>query len=113
MLTHWWRLANAEPGRMVAVLRMISPLVIGIEQRRDVPGLDVPAILHHTRDIVVVDNGEMVDITPDRWRYRGHLAGVRRCIATPSTSRGRRTSRTRRICAFHAQRDPRTTSVAH
>jgi glucosamine--fructose-6-phosphate aminotransferase (isomerizing) len=29
---------------------------------------DVPAILEHTRDIVVIENGEMVDITPDGWR---------------------------------------------
>ncbi len=60
-------MAKAEPGRMVAV-RMISPLVVGIGKGEMFLASDVPAILHHTRDIVVVDNGEMVDITPEGWR---------------------------------------------
>ncbi|MFH1104125.1 MAG: glutamine--fructose-6-phosphate transaminase (isomerizing) [Actinomycetota bacterium] len=60
-------MSRREPGRMVAV-RMISPLVIGIGKGEMFLASDVPAILHHTRDIVVVDNGEMVDITPDGWR---------------------------------------------
>ena len=67
-------MARAEPGRMVAV-RMISPLVIGIGVGEMFLASDVPAILHHTRDIVVVDNGEMVDITPEGWRIET-LAGV-------------------------------------
>ena len=59
-------MARAEPDRMVAV-RMISPLVIGIGDGEMFLASDVPAILHHTRDIVVVENGEIVDITPDGW----------------------------------------------
>jgi glucosamine--fructose-6-phosphate aminotransferase (isomerizing) len=59
-------MAKAEPGRIVAV-RMISPLVIGIGDGEMFLASDVPALLHHTRDIVVVDNGEMVDITPEGW----------------------------------------------
>ena len=59
-------MARREPGRMVAV-RMISPLVIGIGDGEMFLASDVPAILHHTRDIVVVENGEMVDITADGW----------------------------------------------
>ena len=59
-------MARREPGRMVAV-RMISPLVIGIGDGEMFLASDVPAILHHTRDIVVVENGEMVDVTPDGW----------------------------------------------
>ncbi|HAX81779.1 MAG TPA: glutamine--fructose-6-phosphate aminotransferase, partial [Actinobacteria bacterium] len=59
-------MAKAEPGRIVAV-RMISPLVVGIGKGEMFLASDVTAILHHTRDIVVVDNGEMVDLTPEGW----------------------------------------------
>ncbi|HSM02690.1 MAG TPA: glutamine--fructose-6-phosphate transaminase (isomerizing) [Acidimicrobiia bacterium] len=60
-------MCRQEPGRMVAV-RMISPLVVGIGNGEMFLASDVPAILEHTRDVVVVDNGEMVDITADGWR---------------------------------------------
>ena len=60
-------MCRQEPGRMVAV-RMISPLVIGIGDGEMFLASDVPAILEHTREVVVIDNGEMVDITTDGWR---------------------------------------------
>ena len=60
-------MCRQEPGRMVAV-RMISPLGVGIGDGEMFLASDVPAILEHTRDVVVVDNGEMVDITADGWR---------------------------------------------
>jgi glucosamine--fructose-6-phosphate aminotransferase (isomerizing) len=60
-------MCRQEPGRMVAV-RMISPLVIGIGNGEMFLASDVPAILHRTRDVVVIENGEMVDITPGSWR---------------------------------------------
>jgi glucosamine--fructose-6-phosphate aminotransferase (isomerizing) len=59
-------MSRREPGRMVAV-RMISPLVIGIGKGEMFLASDVPALLPHTREIVVVDNGEIVDITTEGW----------------------------------------------
>ncbi len=57
-------MSRREPGRIVAV-RMISPLVVGIGDGETFLASDIPAILHHTREILVVENGEIVDVTPE------------------------------------------------
>jgi glucosamine--fructose-6-phosphate aminotransferase (isomerizing) len=56
-------ISSREPGRIVAV-RMISPLVVGLGAGEVFLASDIPAILPYTRDVMVVDNGEMVDVTP-------------------------------------------------
>jgi glucosamine--fructose-6-phosphate aminotransferase (isomerizing) len=61
--------SSREPGRIVAV-RMISPLVVGLGQGETFLASDIPAILHHTREVMVVDNGEMVDVTADGARLQ-------------------------------------------
>ena len=55
-------MSRNEPGRIVAV-RMISPLVVGIGDGETYLASDIPAILHHTRDVLVIENGEIVDVT--------------------------------------------------
>jgi len=57
-------MSRKEPGRIVAV-RMISPLVVGLGTGETFLASDIPAILHRTRDVLVVENGEIVDVSPD------------------------------------------------
>jgi glutamine---fructose-6-phosphate transaminase (isomerizing) len=55
-------LAADEPDKIVAV-RMISPLVIGLGKGEMVLASDATALLPYTRDVVVVEDGEIAVIT--------------------------------------------------
>jgi glucosamine--fructose-6-phosphate aminotransferase (isomerizing) len=57
-------MSSREPGRIVAA-RMISPLVVGIGEGETFLASDIPAILPYTRSVLVIDDGEMVDITAE------------------------------------------------
>ncbi len=57
-------MSSREPGRIVAA-RMISPLVVGFGEGETFLASDIPAILPYTRSVLVINDGEMVDITPD------------------------------------------------
>jgi glutamine---fructose-6-phosphate transaminase (isomerizing) len=58
-------LAAADPGKIVAV-RMISPLVIGLGNGEMLLASDVTALLPYTRDVVIVEDGEIAVMTRDR-----------------------------------------------
>ncbi|MFD0589225.1 glutamine--fructose-6-phosphate transaminase (isomerizing) [Paenibacillus sp. GCM10027627] len=55
-------LTEYEPDRLVAV-RFASPLVIGVGDGENFIGSDIPAILEHTRDVYILDDGEMAVLT--------------------------------------------------
>ncbi|REE81052.1 glucosamine--fructose-6-phosphate aminotransferase (isomerizing) [Paenibacillus taihuensis] len=55
-------LTEFEPDRLVAV-RNASPLVIGVGEGENFIGSDIPAILEHTRDVYILNDGEMAILT--------------------------------------------------
>lgn len=57
-------LTEHEPDRLVAV-RYASPLIIGIGDGEKYIASDIPAILEHTRDIYILNDGEMAVLTRD------------------------------------------------
>ncbi|MCM3631051.1 glutamine--fructose-6-phosphate transaminase (isomerizing) [Paenibacillus glycanilyticus] len=57
-------LTEFEPERLVAV-RFASPLVIGIGEGENFIGSDIPAILEHTRNVYILNDGEMAVLTRD------------------------------------------------
>ncbi|WP_042166806.1 glutamine--fructose-6-phosphate transaminase (isomerizing) [Paenibacillus gorillae] len=57
-------LTEFEPEKLVAV-RFASPLVIGIGEGENFIGSDIPAILEHTRNVYILNDGEMAVLTRD------------------------------------------------
>ncbi len=56
------------PGRMIAVKKN-SPLIFGFGEDENYIASDVPAILKYTRQVVYLDDGDMVDFTKDTVRF--------------------------------------------
>jgi len=55
-------LTEFEPDRLVAV-RQASPLIIGIGEGENFIGSDIPAILEYTRNVFILNDGEMALLT--------------------------------------------------
>ena len=55
-------LDGSTPGVMVGV-RKNSPLIVGLGEDENFLASDVPAILPYTRDIIILENGDMVSVT--------------------------------------------------
>jgi glucosamine--fructose-6-phosphate aminotransferase (isomerizing) len=51
-----------EPDKLVAV-RLASPLIVGVGEGENFIASDIPAILEHTRNVYVLEDGEMAVIT--------------------------------------------------
>jgi glucosamine--fructose-6-phosphate aminotransferase (isomerizing) len=55
-------LTEYEPDRLIAV-RQASPLIIGIGEGENFIGSDIPAILEYTRNVFILNDGEMALLT--------------------------------------------------
>lgn len=58
-------ISQQEPDKLIAV-RQTSPLVIGIGQGENFIASDIPAILKYTRDVYILEDGEMAILQKDR-----------------------------------------------
>ena len=57
-------MTSHEPGRIVAA-RMISPLVVGLGDGETFLASDMPAVLDYTCRFVIVEDGEIAEVTRD------------------------------------------------
>lgn len=58
-------IAKDEPDRLVAV-RKDSPLIVGLGVNENFIASDIPALLKYTRDILLIENDEFVDLRKDK-----------------------------------------------
>ncbi|MFD2170075.1 glutamine--fructose-6-phosphate transaminase (isomerizing) [Tumebacillus lipolyticus] len=54
-----------EPGKLIAV-RKQSPLIVGLGEGENFIASDIPAILEYTRNVYILDDGEIAVLTADR-----------------------------------------------
>jgi len=57
-------LSSSEPGRLVAA-KNATPVVVGIGEGENLVASDIPALLDYTRDVLFLEDGEMVEVTAD------------------------------------------------
>ncbi|HXV21333.1 MAG TPA: glutamine--fructose-6-phosphate transaminase (isomerizing) [Desulfuromonadales bacterium] len=67
-------LCQQEPGKLIAA-KLGSPLVVGQGQGEHFVASDIPAMLSHTREMIFLEDGEMVVFTTDGMRVTD-LAGT-------------------------------------
>jgi len=58
-------LSESEPDRLVAA-KSATPIVLGLGEGENFVASDIPALLEHTRRVVFLEDGEVVELTADR-----------------------------------------------
>lgn len=62
-------MSKEEPGSILAA-RLSAPLILGLGTGENFVASDIPAFLPYTREVVFIDDGEMVRISPNAWDLR-------------------------------------------
>lgn len=75
-----------EPGRLIG-MRVESPLVVGLAGSDIIMASDIPSLLKYTKDVIYLENGDLIDITEDGYTiYDGNNQKVNREITKISWS---------------------------
>jgi glucosamine--fructose-6-phosphate aminotransferase (isomerizing) len=62
--------ATIDGHEGIFAARQGSPLVMGVGERATYLASDVPAFVERTRDVVYLEDGQRVELRPDRWTVR-------------------------------------------
>jgi glutamine---fructose-6-phosphate transaminase (isomerizing) len=57
-------LSETDPGKLVAA-KTATPLVVGVGEGENFVASDIPALLEHTRNTIVLEDGELAELTAD------------------------------------------------
>ena len=75
-----------EPERLIG-MRVESPLVVGLAGSDIIMASDIPSLLKYTKDVIYLENGDLIDITEDGYTiYDGNNHKVKRKITKISWS---------------------------
>ncbi len=66
-------LSETEPGKLIAA-KTATPLVLGFGKGENFVASDIPALLEHTREALVMEDGELAEVSADSiklWTFDG------------------------------------------